>query len=172
MENNNSTANHFMDEKENGGLCDETLNIFRQFIAMATVTSMHPGVDLECSICLNIIFRPHLLEGCNHIFGEVCLIRLFEASKDTVSGPSCPLCRAAIQRTTLIKELDETLMNYYEEECHNRMEMETEVYHLLSPHPFLMDLDFRKDFAGFGILNCGLRNGLRLWFIQVEVVDL
>ena len=129
-------------------------------------------MDLECSICLNIIFRPHLLEGCNHIFGEVCLIRLFEASKDTVSGPSCPLCRAAIQRTTLIKELDETLMNYYEEECHNRMEMETEVYHLLGLRGFLMDLDFREDFAGFGILNCGLRNGLRLWFIQVEVVDL
>jgi hypothetical protein len=43
MENNNSTANHFLDEKKNGGLCDETLNIFRQFIAMATVTSMHWG---------------------------------------------------------------------------------------------------------------------------------
>ena len=155
MENNNSTANHFQDEKGNGGgLCDETLNIFRQFMAMATVTSIHPGVDLECSICLDTIFRPHLLEGCNHIFCEPCLIRLFDTvatSFDTVSLPRCPLCRAAIQKTWLIKELDETLMNYYEEKCHNRMEMETEVYRQLLGNQDLMDLDYREDFAGFRI---------------------
>ena len=92
-----------------------------------------------------------MLEGCNHIFGEVYLIRLFEASEDTVSGPSCPLCRAAIQNTYLIKELDETLMNYYEEKCHNRMEMETEVYRHLLGDQDLMDLDYREDFAGFEI---------------------
>ena len=50
MENNNSTENsqnHFMEKKENGGgLPDETLNIFRQFMAMAAVKSLHPGLDL------------------------------------------------------------------------------------------------------------------------------
>ena len=41
MENNTSTANHFMDEKENGsGLSDEVV------VAMAAVKSLHPGLDL------------------------------------------------------------------------------------------------------------------------------
>ena len=47
MENNTSTANHFMDEKENGsGLSDEVVVAFSQFMAMAAVKSLHPGLDL------------------------------------------------------------------------------------------------------------------------------
>ena len=156
MENNNSTENsqnHFMEKKENGGgLSDETLNIFQQFMEMAAVKSIHPGLDLECSICLDTIFRPHLLEGCNHIFCETCLITLIEVSKNTVPGPRCPLCRAPITLTTFLKEVDETLMNYYEEKCHNRMEMATEVYRSVLKGQDLMDLDFRETkLAGFGI---------------------
>ena len=142
MEDNNSTENHFMEKKENGGgLSDETLNVFRQFMEMAAVTSIHPGLELECSICLDTIFRPHLMAGCNHIFCEPCLIPLFRASKNTVSGPRCPLCRANITETYLLREVDETLMKYFHEKCQNRLVMEKD----------LMVPDYREDFDGFEV---------------------
>ena len=150
----NSTANHNMDDQENFGLCDNTLEMFQEFMAMAIVTAMYPRIDLECSICMNILSRPHQLEDCYHVFCEVCLIRLFQASTQT-SLPSCPLCRAAIGKTWLMIELDMTLMNYFEEYCHNRMDMEIEVYHQLGgftrAFQDLMDLNYREDFAGFEI---------------------
>ena len=155
MDNNTSNANHSQDEKGNdGGLSDETLKNFRQFIAMASVKSIHPGLELECSICLDTIFRPHLLAGCNHIFCEPCIISLFRATINTVSGPRCPLCRADIEMTYLLKKVDETLINYYEENCHNRMEMATEVYNsfvLEGTDQDLMDPNYRKDFNGFKV---------------------
>ena len=140
MENNTSNANHSQDEKGNDcGLSDETLKI-------------HPGLELECSICLDTIFRPHLLAGCNHIFCEPCIISLFRATINTVSGPRCPLCRADITETYLLREVDETLMKYFEEKCQNRLEMETEVYHSCNLEAQdLMDLDFREDLAGFEV---------------------
>ena len=64
----NSTANHYMDDQENFGLCDNTLEIFQEFMAMAIVTAMYPRIDLECSICMNILARPHQLEDCFHVF--------------------------------------------------------------------------------------------------------
>ena len=150
MENNNATANHYMDDQENFGLCDETLEMFQEFMAMAIVTAMYPRIDLECSICMNILARPHQLEDCFHVFCEVCLIRLFLASEQT-SELRCPLCRAEIQRTWLLIELDMTLMNYFEEYCHNRIEMDIEDYHQLLEGQDLMDLDYRELFAGFEI---------------------
>ena len=150
----NSTANHYMDDQENFGLCDETLEMFQEFMAMAIVTTMYPRIDLECSICMNILARPHQLEDCFHVFCEVCLIRLFLASQQT-SELRCPLCRAEIQRTWLLIELDMTLMNYFEEYCHYRMDMEIEVYHQLGgftrTFQDLLDLNYREDFAGFEI---------------------
>ena len=117
MENNTSNANHSQDEKGNDcGLSDETLKI-------------HPGLELECSICLDTMFRTHLLAGCNHIFCEPCIISLFRATINTVSGPRCPLCRANITETYLLRKVDLLLMKYFEEKCQNRLEMETEVYH-------------------------------------------
>ena len=116
---NNLNANPFV--AENGGLCDETLEIFREFMTMVTVTSMHPGIDLECAICLNILFVPHELEVCKHVFCYVCIIRLFQAT-----GPSCPLCRAVFRFSDLLFDLHKTIKIYFDDEYLEKLYVELE----------------------------------------------
>ena len=113
-------ANH-MDEKEKDGLCDETLEKFGQFFKMIEVTSIHPEVDLECSICMDLLHRPHQTEPCRHIFCLSCLIRLNQAG-----GRNCPLCRTVIQGTNLKKELDEKIQINFEDYYISRMNVEME----------------------------------------------
>ena len=116
---NNIIENPFVDE--NGGLCDETLKIFREFMAMVTVTSMHPEIDLECSICMNILFMPCELEFCYHVFCAVCIFRLIQAR-----GPNCPLCRAPFQYSYPLCDLGESIKKYYEDDYQERLNVEEE----------------------------------------------
>ena len=105
---NNLNVNLFV--TENGGLCDETLEMFRDFMTMVNVTSLHPGIDLECAICMDILFLPHELDVCNHIFCLPCLVRLVQTR-----GPICPLCRAVFRQPNLLNDLAKTLDIYYED---------------------------------------------------------
>ena len=115
-----------MAEQENGGLCDETLEMFQEFMAMVNVTSLHPGIDLECAICMEILFEPHELDVCKHVFCRPCLIRLLQAGE-----PRCPLCRAVfLESNALISlaliDLQNTIEIFYEDYYQERYNVERE----------------------------------------------
>ena len=111
-----------MAEQENGGgLCDETLEMFQEFMAMVNVTSLHPGIDLECAICMNILFQPSELEGCKHVFCQSCLIRLIQAG-----GTTCPLCRAVFRQSNPLRDLQNTIDIFYEDYYQERSNVERE----------------------------------------------
>ena len=118
MENN---SNPFVAEQENGGFCDETLEMFQEFMVMVNVTSLHPGIDLECAICMDILIWPQELEVCKHVFCEPCLIRLFQAG-----GPRCPLCRAVSRESNPLRDLQNTIEIFYEDYCQERSNVERE----------------------------------------------
>ena len=46
--------------------------------------------ELLCPICLALLYRPAILDQCDHRFCEPCLIRLARAGIQT-----CPVCRSA-----------------------------------------------------------------------------
>ena len=127
MENN--LKNPFVAEQENGGLCDETLEMFQEFMAMVNVTSLHPGIDLECAICMNILIGPQELEVCKHVFCSPCLIRLVQAG-----GPICPLCRAVFRKSNALIDLQNTIKIFYEDYYQERSNVEKEsgIYNTVS----------------------------------------
>lgn len=47
--------------------------------------------ELLCPICLALLYRPAILDQCQHRFCEPCLIRLARARINT-----CPICRSII----------------------------------------------------------------------------
>ena len=104
------------------GLCDETLEMFKEFMAMVNVTSLHPGIDLECSICMEIVFWPQELDVCKHVFCYPCIIRLFQV------GARCPLCRAVFRRTNGLKDLSSTISQFHEDYYQERVEMESGIF--------------------------------------------
>ena len=103
------------------GLCDETLEMFKEFMAMVNVTSLHPGVDLECSICMDILFWPQELDVCKHVFCSPCIIPLMQAG-----GTRCPLCCTVFRQTDKPMDLEETILqfqeDYYQERRNEVME--------------------------------------------------
>ena len=66
--------------------------------------------ELLCTICLELLHRPHRLNPCLHLFCDPCLRRLNEASFDT-----CPICRVLITDC----HLDEELHNFIENQHQN-----------------------------------------------------
>eukprot|EP00768_Dysnectes_brevis_P000023 gnl/Dysnectes_brevis/10056_a19377_134.p1 GENE.gnl/Dysnectes_brevis/10056_a19377_134~~gnl/Dysnectes_brevis/10056_a19377_134.p1 ORF type:complete len:140 (+),score=40.77 gnl/Dysnectes_brevis/10056_a19377_134:120-539(+) len=52
--------------------------------------------DLNCPICLGMFRNPHTLHPCGHSFCKECI----DASRRSARGPSCPICRQAVQGTT------------------------------------------------------------------------
>ena len=119
MENN--FKNPFVAEQENGGLCDETLEMFQEFMAMVNVTSLHPGIELECAICMDILFSPAEIDVCKHVFCSTCLIRLIQAG-----GLGCPLCRGVIRKLNLLHDLQNTFWIFYEDYYQERSNVEKE----------------------------------------------
>ena len=115
-----------MAEQENGGLCDETLEMFQEFMAMVNVTSLHPGIDLECAICMDILIWPQELEVCKHVFCEPCLIRLFQAGE-----PRCPLCRAVSRESNPLRDLQNTIEIFYEDYYQERSNVERDIFNNL-----------------------------------------
>ena len=80
-----------MTKIENFGIGDQTLDNFREFMQMVEGTEV--DYNLLCPVCLDVLFRPHWLDPCLHIFCEPCLRRLSLARINT-----CPVCRAPIQK--------------------------------------------------------------------------
>ena len=97
-----------MTKIENFGIGDQTLDNFREFMQMVEgndewesdeehdeneVSSLQQiDFNLQCPVCLDVLFRPHWLDPCLHIFCEPCLRRLSLARIN-----NCPVCRAPIQ---------------------------------------------------------------------------
>ena len=108
-----------MDEKTNDGLCDESLNKFGQFMKMIEETSYLSEIDTQCSICLDLMHRPHEIDPCKHRFCQPCLIRLSQARR-----MNCPLCRGAINGLYINSELDEAIQNQHREDYPRRQKLE------------------------------------------------
>ena len=110
-----------MADTENPGLCDETLDIFGEFMTMVEETLNLPSMDFDCSICMDLLHRPHQIEPCRHTFCESCLIRLSQAHR-----VNCPNCRGAINGTNLNHVLDEAIQNQHQDTYLRRRNVEME----------------------------------------------
>lgn len=55
-------------------------------------------LDITCSVCLDMFYRPHRCEPCGHMFCEHCLRQL---SRQTPTFTPCPLCREVISKCVL-----------------------------------------------------------------------
>ena len=104
-----------MDPKENPGLSDETVEKFGEFIRMAEETSYLSEVETNCSICLSLLQRPHLIDPCGHTFCQGCLARLSQAQRR-----NCPNCRGVINGTSLNLRLHLALQNQHQDAYENR----------------------------------------------------
>ena len=75
-------------------LDDQTIEHFGQFMQSLALESRRTNsLENRCAICLDLLFNPHLLDPCQHIFCEPCLRRLSGARIT-----KCPMCRARIRR--------------------------------------------------------------------------
>ena len=75
---------------------DQTIEYFGQFMQSLesnTRNSNDSPENSRCAICLDLLYLPHLLDPCQHIFCEPCLRRLSGARIT-----KCPMCRARIRR--------------------------------------------------------------------------
>ena len=108
-----------MDKKTNNGLCDESLDKFGQFMKMIEETSYLSEMDTQCSICLDLMHRPHEIDPCKHRFCQPCLIRMSQAGR-----MNCPLCRGAINGLYINSELDEAIQNQHREDYLRRQKLE------------------------------------------------
>ena len=82
---------------EHGGLDDKTVEMFGEFMklvktenetARQAMDDMDLDEDFKCAICLDLLYRPQMLEPCRHIFCETCLKR----ARICI----CPMCRTPI----------------------------------------------------------------------------
>ena len=81
-------------EIENFGISDEALDNFREFMEMVTAVELpaYLSLDLQCPVCLDLLYKPHSTKPCRHIFCETCLRRLSQAQ-----SVKCPICRTIIR---------------------------------------------------------------------------
>ena len=56
------------------------------------------GVTEDCSICLDDLKTP-VITPCGHVFCRACI----ETVIQTLKPPTCPLCRAGINKKTLLE---------------------------------------------------------------------
>ena len=117
-----------MDEEENPGLCDVALDQFGEFMRMVEETLYLSEIETECSICLNLLQRPHEIDPCGHTFCLACLIRLSHAQRR-----NCPNCRGVINGTNLNLRLHLALQNQHHDAYENRQteELESGIYNIL-----------------------------------------
>ena len=114
-----------MDPKGNPGLSDETVDKFGEFIQMAEETLYLSEVEPDCSICLSLLQRPHMIDPCGHTFCQGCLARLSQAQ-----GRNCPNCRGVINGTNLNQRLHLALQNQHQDAYEKRYieDLESGVY--------------------------------------------
>ena len=117
-----------MDEKGNPGLCDEALDQFGEFMRMVDETLYLSEIETDCSICLNLLQRPHEIDPCGHTFCLACLIRLSQAQRR-----NCPNCRGVINGTNLNLRLHTAMQNQHHDAYENRHteELESGIYNIL-----------------------------------------
>ena len=87
---------------------DEAVEHFGQFMrSLDGEQSPRNSLSLEnnrCAICLDLLFNPHQLDPCQHIFCEPCLRRLSGARIT-----KCPMCRTRIQQCIFQRPLADSL---------------------------------------------------------------
>ena len=101
------------------------------FFAMDKKTNNElSGIDVTCSICLDMLHRPQEIDPCKHMFCQSCLIRLchegtpMDPHEDVVRN--CPLCRGPINDTKFNRELNKTIRSQHPEEYLSRENLEAE----------------------------------------------
>ena len=117
-----------MSEKENPGMCDETLKQFGDFMTMIEEETRLSEMDhFDCSVCMDLLHLPHQIDPCRHTFCQSCLIRLSQAH-----GINCPICRGTINGSNLNQVLDQAIRNQHEDEYLRRqsVEMESGIYNV------------------------------------------
>jgi hypothetical protein len=116
-----------MDPKENPGLSDETVDKFGEFMKMAEETLYLTEVETDCSICLSLLQRPHVIDPCGHTFCQACLIRLSQAQRR-----NCPNCRGVINGTNHNLRLHLALQNQHQDAYEKRHieDLESGVYNI------------------------------------------
>lgn len=77
--------------------CD--LNSTQSVMTLILPNSTKLEYDLNCAICLEIVFNPYAL-SCGHLFCKSCAcsaasVPIFEGIKAASSGSKCPICREA-----------------------------------------------------------------------------
>ncbi|XP_053377126.1 uncharacterized protein LOC123529898 [Mercenaria mercenaria] len=66
--------------------------------------------ELTCAVCLEMFYRPHHCDPCNHIFCEHCLRQVCR-QKPTLTP--CPLCREVIRKCVFRNDLTELINTQY-----------------------------------------------------------
>ena len=61
------------------------------------------GLQTECSVCLQILREPHIVDCCCYRFCQSCIDRI------KVAGKSCPLCSATTFELMHDKQLERSL---------------------------------------------------------------
>ena len=94
-----------------------------------------------CAICQDLLFQPTILDPCQHIYCEPCLIRLGNADIN-----SCPMCRHDIQNCYPLIELEKSLKKLFPDQFKSRQlnENKTNVYVLPLPPILNTDQKFQK----------------------------
>ena len=118
-----------MDEEQIPGLCNEVLDQFGEFMTMVEETLYLSEIETECSICLSLLQRPHVIDPCGHTFCLACLIRLIVQAQRR----NCPNCRGVIDSSNLNLRLHLALQNQHHDAYENRRteELESGIYNIL-----------------------------------------
>ncbi|XP_077993534.1 uncharacterized protein LOC144447398 [Glandiceps talaboti] len=85
-----------------------------------------------CPVCLDVFFKPHICQPCNHIFCDPCLRQL--AQNNPLTTP-CPLCRNIIRHVKLCKDLGKEVQTLYPEEYVARRKAERRTLNNSYPLP-------------------------------------
>ena len=110
-----------MSQKENPGLCDQALEQFGEFMTMIEEHTRLSTMDFDCSVCMDLLHRPHHIDPCMHTFCESCLIRLCQANRI-----NCPNCRGTINGTNLNQVLDQAIRDQHQDDYLRRQSFEEE----------------------------------------------
>jgi hypothetical protein len=105
-----------------------------------------------CSICIDIIENPIILE-CMHIFCGKCLLSWIAKKSRNYTNANCPECRNVIDSNKLIN-----ISKHYEEEKQTQLNKEDTLIKILQNNPVGKFLIFSKIDNGFAYIKKTLTN--------------
>ncbi|KAK7024465.1 hypothetical protein SK128_027491 [Halocaridina rubra] len=87
---------------------------------------------MVCSVCLDVLYSPLMVQPCNHVFCEPCLRRV---AKRNPNDTKCPLCRQLIGQCVSSKELSSEIRERFPDQLRERQlfEQKHNIQHLPLP---------------------------------------